>query len=201
MTSDSMNRCEQEHLKRWLETTRNYLFADLDSADLDSLPRAAVGAEDGWTAPHTGSNGGRKRFLARVRGRLLRSVGHGGTSDPLSELERAFQQQITFIAKHPDVPWRLLSWLARDDHPGLQRRVLMLINHYANRLARIIARAEQEGLIRADIKPHAAAVSLVDVIQKLAFETHATSQRGESFLRKASEAFVLYRSALVAPSK
>jgi len=196
MTSDNMNRYEQEHLKRWKETTRYYLFADLDS-----LPRAAVGAKDGWTAPQTNSNGGRKRFIARVRGRLLRSVRHGEINDPLWELETAFQQQITFIAKHPDVPWRLFSWLARDDHPSLQRRVLMLINYYANRLARIIARAEQKGLIRADIKPHAAAISLVDVIQKLVLETYTSPKRGESFLRKASEAFAIYRAALVVSSK
>src|SRR5690606_10034125 len=31
MTNDSMNRFEQEHLKRWWETTRHYLHADMGS--------------------------------------------------------------------------------------------------------------------------------------------------------------------------
>lgn len=196
MTDDSMNRFEQEHLKRWWETTRYYLVADMES-----LPGAAADAEDGWSPPKTDSHGGRKRFIARVRGRLLRSVKRRGKGDPLRELESAFQQQITFIAKHPDVPWRLLSWLAQDGDPGLQRRVRMLIGYYATRLAQIIARAKQQGLVRADIKPHAAAIFLVGVIQGLVLRTpHAAPQRREWFLREAAEAFALYRAALAFPS-
>lgn len=69
MTNDSMNRLEQEHLERWRETTRHYLLADMGS-----LPGATAVAGDGWSPPQTDSHGGRKRFIARVRGRLLRSV-------------------------------------------------------------------------------------------------------------------------------
>lgn len=192
LTSDSMNRFKQEHLKRWWETTRYYLFADMEG-----LRGAAAVAEDGWSPPQTDSHGGRKKFIARVRGRLLRSVKRG----PLRELESIFQQQIAFIARHPDVPRRLLSWLAQDGDPGLQRRVRMLISYYATRLTQVIACAEQKGLIRADIKPHAAAISLVGVIQKLVLETHAVPQRGESFLRNAAEAFALYLATLAVPSK
>lgn len=196
LTSDSMNRFKQEHLKRWWETTRYYLFVDMES-----LPGAAAVAEDAWSPPQTDSHGGRKRFIARVRGRLLRSVKSEGKDDPLRELESVFQQQIAFIARHPDVPKRLLSWLAQHCDPRLQRRVRMLIGYYAARLTQVIARAQQKGLIRADIKPHAAAISLVGVIQKLVLETHAVPQWGESFRRKAAEAFALYRAALAVPSK
>ena len=68
MTDDSMNRFEQDHLKRWWEATRYYLFADMES-----LPGAAE-AKDGWLPPQTDSHGGRKRFIARARGQLLRAV-------------------------------------------------------------------------------------------------------------------------------
>ena len=196
MTSDGMNRFDQEHLERWWETTRYYLFADMES-----LHGAVAEAKDGWSFPQTDSHGGRKRFIARVRGRLLRSVKRGWKDDPLRELESVFQRQITFIARHPDVPRRLLSWLAHDDDPGLQRRVRMLIAYYATRLAQIITRAKQQGLVRADIKPDAAAISLVGIIQKLVLETPAAPRWGESFLRKAAEAFALYRAALAVPSK
>ena len=120
MTDHSMNRFEQEHLKRWWETTRHYLFADMKS-----LLGTAAAAEDRWSPPQTDSRGGRKRFIARVRGRLLRSVKSERKDDPLRELESVFQQQIAFIARHPGVPRRLLSWLAQDDDRGLQRRVRM----------------------------------------------------------------------------
>ena len=195
MTDDSMNRFEQDHLKRWWEATRYYLFVDMES-----LPGAAE-AKDGWLPPQTDSHGGRKRFIARARGQLLRAVRRGEQGDSLRELESAFQQQIAFIARHPDVPRRLLSWLAEDDDRGLQRRVRMLIGHYATRLARIIARAKEQGLVRADVQPSAAAISLVGVIQGLVLRTPAARQRREWFLREAAEAFALYRAALAVPSK
>lgn len=190
MTSDDRNRFEPEHLRQWWDTTRYYLFADLDS-----LPGIATAAEDGWLPPKSASRNGRKRFIARVKSRLLCAVKGAGKDDPLRELERAFQRQIAFIARHPEVPQRLLSWLARDDDPGLQRRVRILIGHYAARLARIIARARQQGQVRPDIDPNVAALFLVGVIQGLVLRIPAMPQAQGGFLREAIEAFALYRAA------
>lgn len=191
MADDGMNQFNREHLERWWGTTRRYLFADMESQ-----PEGPAEAEDGWLPPETESHGGRKRYLARVRGRLMRSIGCDGRDYPLEELRLAFQRQIAFVARHPDVPRRLLSWLAQDGDPGLQRRVRRLIGHYADRLARIIARAKQQGCVRADIDPHAAAISLVGLIQGLVLKTDAVPRQRERFLRDASEAFTLYRAAI-----
>lgn len=196
MTSDRTNPFDQEHLERWRATTRHYLFAEIDSQG-----RTAAMVKDDWSPPPTDSHGGRKGFLARVRGRLLRPVKREGQGDPLRELGDVFEQQITFIARHPDVPRRLLFWLAQDTDHRLQRRVRMLIGCYAARQARIIERARQQGLIRADIEPYAAAILLVGITQKLVLETQLTPQPVESFLRKASEAFAAYRSALAVPAQ
>jgi hypothetical protein len=77
----------------------------------------------------------------------------------------------------------------------------MLIGHYATRLARIIARAKEQGLVRADVQPGAAAISLVGVIQGLVLRTPAAPQRREWFLREAAEAFALYWAGLAVLSK
>ncbi len=191
MTDDSKNRFEQEHLKRWWETTRHYLFADMEN-----LPGLAAETDDGWSPPQTDSHGGRKKFIARVRGRLLRSIRRGEQGDSLQELESAFQRQIAFIARHPDVPRRLLSWLAQDEDSRLQRRVRMLIAYYTARLARIIARAKQQGQVRADVQPSAAAISLVGVIQGLVLGMPAAPQWRKRFVREAAEAFARYRAGL-----
>jgi hypothetical protein len=50
MTDEDINQFEQEHLRRWWETTRRYLFADMKS-----LPGAAAEIEDGWLPRHTDS--------------------------------------------------------------------------------------------------------------------------------------------------
>lgn len=197
MTSDSSNLFRQDHLERWWATTRNYLLADMDS-----LPGGVSLAEERWTPSESGDPGGRKRFLARVRGWLWRStLCAGGEDDPLRALESAFQQQVTFIARHPDVPARLLSWLAQNGDRRLQRHVRMLIGYYAARLARIIAHAEQQGLVRAGIRPHTAAISLVGVIQQLVLRSNVRSQGSESFLREANAAFARYRIGLNAAAK
>lgn len=191
MTSERRNRFDQEHLKRWLATTRYYLFSDMDT-----LPGTSARVEDDWPPAQTDSNSGRNRLIARVRDRLLRPSKREGQGDPLRELGDIFHQQITFIARHPDVPRRLLVWLAQDSDRALQRRVRMLIGNFATRQARIIGRARQQGLIRADIEPYAAAMGLVGVTQQLVLETCITPQPMESFLRKASVAFACYLAAL-----
>ena len=76
MTSDSMNRFEQDHLKRWWEATCYYLFADMES-----LPGAAAEAKDGWLPPQTDSRDDqviqhphvhqRQRHFQRLRQRLV----------------------------------------------------------------------------------------------------------------------------------
>ncbi|APR04153.1 TetR/AcrR family transcriptional regulator [Thauera chlorobenzoica] len=196
MTNDSMNWSGQEHLKRWWETTRYYL-----RADMEYLASVGAIADDGWPSPQTDSCRGRKRLIARVRGRLFRSVKCGGEDDPLRELESVLHRQLKFIARHPAVPLRLLSWLEQDGELGVQRRVRMLISYYATRLAQIIARAQRHGLIRADAKPYGVAFSLVGLIQKLVLETGPAPQQTESFLKKAADAFALYFAALTVPPK
>lgn len=70
-------------------------------------------------------------------------------------------------------------------------------NH--QRQSRLLASgASSQSTVDAD---RTVAISLVGVIQKRVLETHAAPQRGESFLRKAAEAFALYRAALAVPSK
>lgn len=195
MADDGMNSFDPEHLERWWATTRRYLFADLDS-----LAGEPAETEGGWSAPKPDSLHGRKKYLARVRGRFLRSIRYDRRDDPLEELHLVFQRRITFIASHPDVPQHLLSWLAQDGERGLQRGVRRLIGHYADRLARIIARAKRRGCVRADVDPHAAAILLVRLIQGLVLRTPAAVWRKERFMAKAAEAFAGYRSALVISS-
>lgn len=191
MTDDNTSQFEPEHLRRWWETTHRYLFADMES-----LPGAAAGTQMRRPPPQANSCSGRKRFMARVRDQILRSVMSEEKDDPLRALENAFQNQVTFIVNHPDVPRRLLSWLAREDDSDLPRQVRMLIAYYASRLAQIITRAKRQGLVETRIKPDAAAIALISVIRGLVLRMQSAPPQRESFLREAAEAWTLYRAAL-----
>ena len=194
MMDANMNRFEPEHLMRWWKTTHHYWLADMDS-----LLEAASETEDDRLPAQLDSNDGGKRFLVKVRRRLLRSVKRDGEDDPLRELESAFHQQIMFIARHPGVPRRLWSWLVQDGDPGTQRRIRMLIASYVSRLAKTIARAKQKGLVSANIKPDAAAIALVSIVQGLVLREHAAPPSKEWFLREAVKAWTHSRAALTSP--
>jgi hypothetical protein len=189
MQTDDMKGFDNAHLQTWWAATRHYLCADLDS--LADTGRA----EDIWVSPETGSHGSHKRFIARARGRLLHSLGHAKHDDPLRELERAFQRQIAFITWHPQVPVRLLSWLRQDGDARLKRRVQAVIGQYATRLARIIGRARQQGLVSADIDPRFEAMRLVGLIQELALG--AGDRQREILLDEAAGTFARFRTGLV----
>lgn len=186
-----MNGFRQEHLERWMVATRRYL-----SMDLATPGSGGAALADDWSPPRAESQGGRRRFLARVRGRLMRRV-PADDGDGLRELERVFLRQVWFVVTYPDVPRRLRSWLVQNESHGLGRRARRLIDQYVLYLARIIGRAKQQGLVRPDIQPQSAANLLVGVIQGLGFRTYATPQPRELVLREAAEVFALFRAQLV----
>ncbi len=107
----------------------------------------------------------------------------------------AFEADDGWAPPQPDSNGGRKRFLASGD-PGLQRRVRMLIAYYASRLARIIARAKQQGLVGVNIKPDAAAIALVGVVQGLVLRTHAAPPTRDRFMREAAKAWTLYRAAL-----
>lgn len=184
--------------EQWLETSRQYLFADQETPD-DAIEKAL-------SMPEPGSRGAWERFISRARGRLLRPLRRTGRHDgnPLLDLERAFYSQVSFISRHPDVPRHLLGWLLQGGDNRLRRRIQMVIAHYESRLCRIIGRARHQGLIRGDIEPQDAASLFVGMIQRLALGMNAMNsdpRQREFLLREAAREFAMYRSGLLFPPK
>lgn len=59
----------------------------------------------------------KRRLIARVRGRLMRSAACH-PRDPLRGLERSYQPLIAHVLWHPSAPRYLLAWLQNDQHPA-----------------------------------------------------------------------------------
>lgn len=193
MKTTNSDGFDPEHLRAWWAATCRHM-----GTGMECPPSSATGTTDGWMAPHIDSHGARKRFIARARGRLLRSFRRDDMGDPLAELECIFLKQIAFIASHPEVPRRLLAWLAQDDDARLRKRVRSIISHFAGRLARLIGRARQQGQVRAEVEPQSAAMRLVGLIQSLALNNQP--QPPGLLLKEASNAFALFRAGLVPQS-
>jgi len=195
MKTGDTGKFEHGHLKQWLETTRCYLFADQEQL-VDAAGKALLESMPG-------SHGAQDRFISRARGQLLRLLQSTVRRDqnPLQELEQAFYFQVSFISRHPDVPKRLLGWLSQDGDSRIRRRIQLVIGHYESRLCRTIDRARRQGLVSADIEPHAAASLFVAMIQSLALRMNTDLRQRESLLREATHVFALYRAGVLAASK
>lgn len=191
MSSGDPGGFARAYLEQWMETSRLYLFSDLETL--------ADATEKTLSAPKLDSRGARERFISRVRGRLFRLLQQTGQGDgnPLQELEHAFHSQVSFISRHPDVPRHLLEWLLRSGDNRLRRRIQMVIARYESRLCRMIARAKHEGLIRDEIEPQTAASLFVGMIQSLALGMNASPCQQKLLLREAATVFALYRARLV----
>lgn len=195
MNTGNTEKFEHAYLEQWLKTARYYLFTKQENF-ADTAEKAPLETK-------LNSHGAQERFISRARGRLLRLLKRTARQDqnPLQELERAFYFQVSFIARHPDVPRRLLRWLTQGSNSRIRRRIQMVIGHYKSRLSRLIGQAKRQGLVRADIEPHFAASLFVDMIQGLALRMNADLHKRELVLREASEVFTLYRAEMATSSK
>ena len=137
---------------------------------------------------------GKDRFLSRVRQQLFRLVRETARygENALRQLERAFFAHVSFIAGHPDVPRRILSWSLHGGDGRLQRRVQKVITHYEFRVRRLIAQGQREGCIRADIEPHAASGLFVGMLQTLALRLPTERLEPEMVLQSATVMFSAY---------
>lgn len=162
----------------------------MPSKDLDR--REAVGQP--FPAGGLHRRHGRDRFLSRVRQQLLRLVRETGRSgeSALAQLERAFYSHVSFIARHPDVPRRILTWSLQSGDARLRRRVQKVVAHYEFRVLRVIARGQRQGCIRREIEPRAATRLFVGMLQNLVLRLPAERCPSETLLPEADALFCAY---------
>lgn len=178
----------QEHVERWLRTTRRYL--------LPQEPGAAGAADWLLHEPKLDTHGAQDRFVSRARGRLQRLLQQSPQRDPLQELERTFYLQASLICSYPEVPRRLLAWLLQDGDSRVQRRVQKVISQHESRVCRIIGNAKQQGLVRAEVEPQTAASLFVGMLQALALRMGGDARERVLLLRASLDVFAVYKAQL-----
>lgn len=187
-TRDNPGNPENPFLAQWLETTRSYLFAHRQPSGTGDR------AIEAPTVSAAESRGAQTRGIARVRGRLLRLTMRRPVDDPdpVRELERIFHSLVTFIARNPDVPSRMLRWSARSGHRRIRRRVQMVIDQFVSRISFIIRRAQAQARIRPDVEPRTAAVLFVGIAQSLVLRLFAGFLPHEQLQEEAGRLLHVY---------
>ncbi len=136
--------------------------------------------------------------MSWVSGRLLTRIDQAihAAPSPLAALEAVFMTHIDFVAEHPGVPRMLFGELQRPSESLPRRMVQTLLEHYRERLHRLLQAGQAQGELDTSLDVEAAAVLFVGTIQGLVMQ----SMLGGSVARirhDATAVFAIYRRGIV----
>ncbi len=184
-----MAEIDRAVLDRWKAVNRAWLRAELGVSAPANLP------DD---APELHCRRSKDRFLSQARQRVFLLLRDAGRPDgnALHRLERVFDSHVSFIARHPDTPRRILGWTLQCADARLRRRARKVVLHYEFRLNRLIAKGQQQGCIRADIDAPVATALFVAMLQNLVLRLPDDRVPEKTLLREAERVFSGYRELL-----
>ena len=130
-----------------------------------------------------------ERLLARV------DKAAEGTTSPVAALEAVFMTHIDFVSEHPGVPRMLFGELQRPGETLPKRMVQTLINHYGERLHRLLEAGKAQGELDAGLDVDAAAVLFIGTIQGLVMQS-LLAGKVSRIRRDAPGVFAIYRRGI-----
>ncbi|HEJ1567850.1 TPA: TetR/AcrR family transcriptional regulator [Pseudomonas aeruginosa] len=135
--------------------------------------------------------------MAWVTERLLARVDKAaeGTTSPVAALEAVFMTHIDFVSEHPGVPRMLFGELQRPGETLPKRMVQTLIQHYGERLHRLLEAGKAQGELDAGLDVDAAAVLFIGTIQGLVMQSLLAGKVCR-IRREAPAVFSIYRRGI-----
>jgi len=135
--------------------------------------------------------------MSWVGERLLVSVDKAaeGAASPGAALEAMFMTHIDFVSKHPGVPRMLFGELQRPGETLPKRMVQTLIQHYGERLHRLLEAGKAQGELDAGLDVDAAAVLFIGTIQGLVMQSLLAGKVCR-IRRDAPAVFAIYRRGI-----
>ena len=130
-----------------------------------------------------------ERLLARV------DKAAEGTASPVAALEAVFMTHIDFVSEHPGVPRMLFGELQRPGETLPKRMVQTLIQHYGERLHRLLEAGKAQGELDAGLDVDAAAVLFIGTIQGLVMQSLLAGKVCR-IRRDAPAVFAIYRRGI-----
>ena len=130
-----------------------------------------------------------ERLLARV------DKAAEGTTSPVAALEAVFMTHIDFVSEHPGVPRMLFGELQRPGETLPKRMVQTLIQHYGERLHRLLEAGKAQGELDAGLDVEAAAVLFIGTIQGLVMQS-LLAGKVSRIRRDAPAVFAIYRRGI-----
>jgi len=133
-----------------------------------------------------------ERLLARV------DKAAEGTTSPVAALEAVFMTHIDLVSEHPGVPRMLFGELQRPGETLPKRMVQTLIQHYGERLHRLLEAGKARGELYSELDVDAAAVLFIGTIQGLVMQSLLAGDVAR-IRRDAAGVFAIYRRGISQP--
>lgn len=137
--------------------------------------------------------------LELVRERLADHVEkvRGEHFSALSRLDALLARHVQLITSNQAIPRILFSEEIVGDAPGRRARLAEVIQEHVMRVAALVAEGQENGEIRRDVEPEAAALMFLGIVQPAAILWHASEGRFD-LIQHARAAWSLYRGCLCA---
>lgn len=129
----------------------------------------------------------------RLLDRIDRSV--QGIDSALDAMQAMFMTHIEFVAQHPGVPRMIFGELQRAESTAAKRIVQTLIQHYRERLQRVLEKGKASGELSSALDTEAAATLFIGTIQGLVMQSLLIGDV-ERMRRDAPRVFAIYRRGI-----
>ena len=135
--------------------------------------------------------------MAWVAERLLDRIDHSaaGLASPLAAMQAMFMSHVEFVCEHPGVPRMLFGELQRATPTPAKRMVQTLLQHYRERLQRLIAAGIAAGELAPALDAEAAASLFIGSVQGLVMQSLLAGDVKRMRL-DAPRVFAIYRRGI-----
>lgn len=135
--------------------------------------------------------------MAWVAERLLDRIDRSaaGLASPLAAMEAMFMSHVEFVCEHPGVPRMLFGELQRATPTPAKRMVQTLLQHYRERLQRLLAAGIAAGELVPTLDTDAAASLFIGSIQGLVMQSLLAGDV-ERMRLDAPRVFAIYRRGI-----
>ena len=130
-----------------------------------------------------------ERLLARIDSAAK------GIESPIAALEAMFMSHVGFVSEHPGVPRMMFGELQRAEATPAKRMVQTLIQHYGERLNRLIEQGKACGELSASLDNEAAATLFIGTVQGLVMQSLLAGDMTR-IRRDAPRVFAIYRRGI-----
>jgi AcrR family transcriptional regulator len=137
-------------------------------------------------------------LITEIETTLLESIDKASrlSSEPMEKLETIFASHLSYAERRRGITFLIISETLSLEDRGLQRKMLVIVNKYLERIGTILADGIAQGSFRADIDRNSAAIAFLGMVQSMS-TVWALSGYKYSLKKGCRECFNIYKNGIL----